>query len=320
MPERRPVELRARGRTIEGTAMRFGDTAVVIDPRGNQVEERFAAFAFSSYLRSGAATRINLEHDSTLTVASTAGDGRRLGKLVLRDLPDRLDLEARLPEGDVFSEVLSMLPPLGHDLAQTSIEFRSLMERTEHGRRHVLEATLPAVAVVRRGAYPNPVEVRRRSGYRMRATVPKRKRLRCECVGPRCSAVEFESFETGNEVLAVSSTFSKPIASLRKGSLTLNDAGDALRIEIALPDTDAAKEILDASEIAGVLVRPFIDVERSDVHRGRRPAPVPEGVYQGADRRQHRCPRRLDRRRDPGTAEPDSGSSPESAGWCVLWL
>ena len=109
--------------------MRFGDTAVVIDPRGNQVEERFAAFAFSSYLRSGAATRINLEHDSTLTVASTAGDGRRLGKLVLRDLPDRLDLEARLPEGDVFSEVLSMLPPLGHDLAQTSIEFRSLMER-----------------------------------------------------------------------------------------------------------------------------------------------------------------------------------------------
>ncbi len=241
--------------------MRFGDTAVVIDPRGNQVEERFAAFAFSSYLRSGAATRINLEHDSTLTVASTAGDGRRLGKLVLRDLPDRLDLETRLPEGDVFSEVLSMLPPLGHDLAQTSIEFRSLMERTEHGRRHVLEATLPAVAVVRRGAYPNPVEVRRRSGYRMRATVPKRKRLRCECVGPRCSAVEFESFDMGDEVLAVSSTFSKPIASLRKGSLTLNDTDDALRIEIALPDS--AKEILDASEIAGVLVRPFIDVERS---------------------------------------------------------
>ena len=121
------------------------------------------------------------------------------------------------------------------------------------------------MAVVRRGAYPNPVEVRRRSGYRMRATVPKRKRLRCECVGPRCNAVSFDgAFEFGDEVLAVSSTFSKPIASLRKGSLTLNDTGDALRIEIALPDSDAAKEILDASEIAGVLVRPFIDVERSD--------------------------------------------------------
>ena len=140
--------------------MRYGSEARVSMPDGAAVRERFAAFAFADYLRSGAATRLNLMHDSSVVIASTAGGAGR-GLLTLRDNPDALTIEARLPSGDAFDEALALVAD--GSTAETSIEFRALREHNAGGRRTVTQATLPGIGIVDAGAYggAGAVEVRR---------------------------------------------------------------------------------------------------------------------------------------------------------------
>ena len=78
MIERRGAELRAApGRRVIGNAMAYGTEARARLPDGRVVRERFAAFAFDQYLRSGSPTLLNLQHDRTLTVASTGATAGR---------------------------------------------------------------------------------------------------------------------------------------------------------------------------------------------------------------------------------------------------
>ena len=69
--------------------MQYGDTAVIPGVGA----ERFAAFAFAAYLQSGAETRVNLQHESDLVVASTRPGDR--GDLYLLDGPHELRMVAR---------------------------------------------------------------------------------------------------------------------------------------------------------------------------------------------------------------------------------
>ena len=159
MIERRALgaELRAApGRRIVGRVMRYGDVATVRLPDGSVVEERFASFAFHDYLRSGAATRLNLMHDQSIVVASTGTEGR--GKLALRDHPDGLEMVATLPSGDAYDAALALVAD--GSTAETSVEFRALEDRIEGDRRTVLQATLPGIGLVDRGAYGGAVEHR----------------------------------------------------------------------------------------------------------------------------------------------------------------
>ena len=168
MTETRRSEIRAApGRRIVGPVMRYGSEAVIREPDG-PVIERFAAFAFSGWLRSGGETRLNLMHDPSLTVATTRGGTR--GNLELRDHADRLEMIATLPSGDPYDAVLALVRD--GSTAETSVEFMARHELRNGGRRTVTQADLRGIGIVDHGAYgaAGTVEVRRR-GYRVSARV-----------------------------------------------------------------------------------------------------------------------------------------------------
>ena len=265
---RRGVELRAEpGRRLVGVVMKYGAEARVMLPDGRAVVEKFAAFAFADYLRSGE-TRVNMMHDPAITIATTAG-ARGRGNLALIDKPDALRMVATLPSGPAFDAALALVAD--GSTAETSVEFRAVSDRIENGRRTVLQSTLPGIGIVDAGAYGNAgaVEVRRRGG-RVRARVPIDKRVACECSGPQCSFAVFEqgSFdEIPDEVLAVAGEYRQPLASLQRGTLKLAADDEALTIDIDLPDpseNEATRRLLEAAATVGVYARPYVDARLSE--------------------------------------------------------
>ena len=263
---RRGVELRAEpGRRLVGTVMKYGAEARVMLPDGRAVVEKFAAFAFADYLRSGE-TRVNMMHDPAITIATTAG-ARGRGNLALIDKPDALRMVAVLPSGPAFDKALALVAD--GSTAETSVEFRAVSDRIENGRRTVLQSTLPGIGIVDAGAYggAGAVEVRRRGGS-VRARVPTRHKVACECAGD-CSHAIFEpgSFEIPDEVLAVAGEYKAPVASLQRGTLKLAADDEALTIEIDLPDpseNEATRRLLEAAATVGVYARPYVDARLSE--------------------------------------------------------
>ena len=121
---RRGVELRAEpGRRLVGVVMKYGAEARVMLPDGRAVVEKFAAFAFADYLRSGE-TRVNMMHDPSITIATTAG-ARGRGNLALIDKPDALRMVAVLPSGPAFDAALALVAD--GSTAETSVEFRAVV-------------------------------------------------------------------------------------------------------------------------------------------------------------------------------------------------
>ena len=259
------AELRAApNRMIVGRAMRYGSQAIIRMQDGREVRERFAAFAFHDYLKSGAATLLNLQHDGSLTVAITGPLPGR-GKLVLRDNPDGLSMESRLPSGDVYDRVLALVAD--GSTAQTSVEFRALADSVVGDRRTVLQATLPAVGIVDRGAYGDAgsVETRRRAGT-LRSRIDYNRKLDCEC-NPSCHFAKFDAgslSEIPREALAVAGDFQKPVAALSRGSLRLTPAADGLGIEVDLEAGEIVDRLIEAASTVPLFARPFLDTERSE--------------------------------------------------------
>ena len=231
--------------------------------------ERFSVFAFDRYLRSGRGTRLNLQHDDALTIGSTAD------VLTLADSPAELRMVATLPSGDAYDSVLSLV---GDGLTRgLSVEFRALNERLTNGVRVIQRATLPALGIVDDPAYPaSGVEVRRRgrglSGeYRYNTDRVTRDRGRRRKVRVSSGAFSWqmerfaelqaelnesiaEAIESGaadavrdraREVqLLAGRSYEQPLASLRRGTLTLEDTPDALKFEVdTLPATSYARDL-----------------------------------------------------------------------------
>ena len=272
MIEKRHAELRAApGRRLMGRAMPYGTEALARVPGVGIVRERFAVFAFADYLETGAATQLNLQHDKTLTIASTAGETRSRGLLVLRDHPDGLDLEARFPSGDVFDQVLDLVA--GGDTAETSIEFRAVQDVVADGRRVVQIATLPSIAIVDRGAYRGSVEVRAdgrrlegRFDYEQPRTIRDRGRTRKSFVKGRAFRKALDDFqelqkEVGRKVSSLvqarideisdvqvlaGRSYDRPLGSMKAGTLELNDTDKALHFSVQVPRTTYGDDLLAA--------------------------------------------------------------------------
>ena len=168
--ETRHRELRAHGRRLTGTVMQYGDTAVIPGVGA----ERFASFSFAAYLQSGAETRVNLQHESDLVVASTRPGDR--GDLYLLDGPHELAMLAELPAGDAYDSVLGMV---GDGITNgLSVEFRALNERRTANTRTILKATLPALGIVDEPAYPaSEVGLRAVKGRGIAGSIPYGKPL-----------------------------------------------------------------------------------------------------------------------------------------------
>ena len=267
MIESRRAELRrGPGRRLTGTVMAYGTEALV----PGVGRERFASFAFSGWLRSGADTALNVMHEPGLIVAT-----RRRGDLTLADSPEALRMLAELPAGDAFDSVLALV---GDGLTRgLSVEFHPLAERRTADRRTVMHATPPALGIVDDPAYPaSGVEVRtggRGLSGEFRYNTPRVTRDR----GPRrkvrvasgAFSWQLEAFrelqremgerlgrmieETADEALRerarevqllAGRSYDAPLASLRRGTLTLEDTPEALRFEVErLPETTYAADL-----------------------------------------------------------------------------
>ena len=231
--------------------------------------ERFARFAFSRWLRSGADVAVNVMHESDLIIAT-----RHRGDLSLHDTPEALRMAAELRSGDAYDSVLELV---GDGLTRgLSVEFHALAERRTADRRTIMDATLPALGIVDDPAYPaSRVEVRaggRALSGEFRYNTPRVTRDR----GPRRKVrvasgafswqleafrelqAEFgeklaEAIEAGAEAvrdrarevqLIAGRSYDAPLASLRTGTLTIEDTPEALRFEVErLPDTTYAADL-----------------------------------------------------------------------------
>lgn len=246
---REGVSFRVSGRTLSGTALRYGDIAP-------DFRERFEPGAFDEV----GTIPVNLQHDRNLIVAERA---------ILSDSPRSLDVRADLPEG---SAALALVRRGA--LSGFSIEFHARMQRFEAGIRVVERAELTGLALVDRPAYPaSGAEVRARSGRTMRATIPSGHAMDCACVGDGCrvnfteealaGAIE-EGESTQRTWIAAFNDFGKPVASARRGTVRARMVGKDVEVEIDIPDSEAGRAVLAAQDDAGVVVRPFVDRDAAE--------------------------------------------------------
>ena len=264
--ETRFRELRAQGRRLTGTVMRYGDVATIAGVGA----ERFSVFAFDKYLRHGRGTTLNVMHQPDLIVAST-----RRGDLTFTDSPEALDMVAALPAGSAYDSVLELV---GDGLTTgLSVEFVALEERTTNGTRVVTQAALPGLGIVDEPAYAaSGVEVRARgrglSGefrYNTDRVTRDRGRRRKVRVSSGAFSWQLEAFaevqeelqesiaeaiegaaadavrESAREVqLLAGRSYDASLASLRTGTLKLEDTPDALKFEVdTLPATSYATDL-----------------------------------------------------------------------------
>ena len=217
-PEHRAgCEFRVAGRTLSGTAMRYGD----VSP---DFRERFLPGAFGE-VRSIA---VNLQHDRNVIVVPDA---------LLTDSPRELRVRAELPPGSAALNLVRRGALNGF-----SVEFHAESERRESGIRVIERAVLAGLALVDRGAFPGATaEVRARSGRTLRSKIPYDKFAACECIekmGPGSGGtcvpmVRFtklagelmaDAFGEADRqhMLAVAGNFRRPLGSVSKGTLRGN--------------------------------------------------------------------------------------------------
>ena len=123
-------EVRAEGRTIVGTVMRYGD-------RAHTHRERF----LPGSLQLAPAVGLNLEHDRTRVVAWAPDGG-----LELTDEDDAMRMSATLPPLPFADLVLKDVR--AGNRSGLSIEFRYIKTRVEGGIKVVEKALLRGIGIV----------------------------------------------------------------------------------------------------------------------------------------------------------------------------
>ena len=195
-------ELRARGRTLSGTVLRYGDVAPLI-------RERFERGAFGEDLK----VPLNLQHDSEIEILPPGG-------FDLWENPESLELRAELPERSAAVQLVRSGALTGY-----SVEFYSKAERREDGIRVIEKAELHGIALCNQPHYPQSLaEVRARGSrggrlFTARGRIPTGKRMECKCAPGKCNAAMFKtgSFDNvtedeSNEILAVVGDYSQALS------------------------------------------------------------------------------------------------------------
>ena len=248
------LELRAEGRRLTGTVMRYGDVSA-------SHRERFEPGS----LRIADSVHLDLHHDVERAVAWFPGGG-----LTLDNGPAALKMRATLPPLPAADRALAEIK--AGRVGGLSCEFRAVRERQDAGIRVIEDAVLTGIGIVKAPSYGGSrVEARRRSGRTMRATIPAGRSVECRCSGAECKFAKmvkegmeqafnsaFRQFE--REVVAGFGSYDMPLASASSGTLRgrILGNGDG-EVEIDLPADSVGAATLAAHEAAGVIVRPHID-------------------------------------------------------------
>ena len=271
MSEKRFAELRQQGRTLTGTAIRYGDIATL--PWGR---ERFEPGAFG--MVESLDVMLNSQHDRQTPLARTNGGG-----LLLSDSAAALGIKAVMPDTQSANDVLELVRK--KVLRGLSIEFQATAERQENDLRIIERAELSAIGVIDKPAYSQAVvdarkkESRRRSGQTLKSEIPIGKPVSCECA-PGATQIEFtpeavdgvfneKLFEQGSKqiIAAYLENYSSPLASTSRGTLRGAIKGTGFKgrrpvVEIDIPDSEAGRNLVAAWESSGIIVRPFLaDIE-----------------------------------------------------------
>ena len=260
----RPLELRAEGRRLEGTILKYGE----ISPSHR---ERFLPGAFS--LDPGTTRWLDYRHDRTRILAHTEGGG-----LTLRDSPEALLLEAELPALPLSERALGEIA--SGALQGLSIEFHAESESREGNIRVVEKADLAGIGLVPSPSFPAS-RVETRAAGTLSTSIPWNHSLACECYGRgqsgetgkgMTSTIEFEegSLEIPDDLVAIWKSFAAPLASTRKGTLRIGSGAAGLSIELDIPSTSWGDDIVAASRGVEIYARPVFDaseIEATEIVR-----------------------------------------------------
>ena len=243
---------KSNGRTLAGVAIRYGEIAQIPDVG----RERF----MPNSLRSNPdGVILNRQHDRRVLLARNTQDGG----LLLKDSPEALRVSAKLPDTRDADDTLELVRR--KILQGFSLEFSVQEEtRTADDVRSISKATLHGIGVVDRPAYAgSEVQARRRGG--MSASIPFKKKMRCKCHPGKANSIEILDFEipTDTDVLAIAGNYERAIASLRKGSLSLEKTKAGLKIEIspAALETPAGKELVSMASTVPIYSRPVFSAD-----------------------------------------------------------
>ena len=255
MTERRTtgVEIRVEGRRLSGTIMRYGD----VSPTHR---ERFEPGS----LRLAESVHLDLFHDPERAVAWHPGGG-----LELDNGTDALTMRAELPPIPAAERALAEIR--AGKATGLSVEFRAVRESRDGDLRVVHDAVLSGIGIVRAPSYGDShVEARAKAGT-VRGRIPYGKRLECRChrSSGNCSAVSFRrgAFDDAmddEKMIAVAKDYAAPLASARRKTLRFRETDDGLEIEMDLPDTQAARDLIAVSDNVPLIVRPLFDQDASD--------------------------------------------------------
>ena len=273
-------EVRAEGRSIRGTVIRYGE----LSPSHRE------RFSVGSLQRSGDVW-LDLAHDPERVVC-WEGAG-----LTFAETRDALTLRAEVPRtvpGD-----LALSGVRDGSRAGLSVEFEATRERREPqtGVRIVEAARLFGVGLVKAPSYPGSrVEARQRTADVLSGDVKLGGNLSCQCRGPDCDYVNFapdafddalSEVERGDrEVPAfLSGQFGKPVG--RAGDrLTIRVEGDQLRVRLeGLPELDPDVRAMVESLVQGSLYqfRPYIGERASEIVKVGRVARVEKADLRGVE-------------------------------------
>ncbi len=250
-------EVRAEGRRLSGTVMRYGD----VSPSHR---ERFEPGS----LRMADSVHLDLFHDVERAVAWHPGGG-----LALENGSDALTMRADLPPIPAANRALDEIR--AGRIGGLSVEFKASRETREGGLRVIQDALLSGIGIVRVPSYSDSgVEARRRGdpvpNPWIIAQWQARKAGLCDCQDCHVSfdpgAFREVLDDPDHEILAVAGDFGRALASRRKGSLALRESDDG-GLEIALTraagDTPAGRDVADMARAVPLTVRPIADEAES---------------------------------------------------------
>ena len=262
LEHRQGGEVRAEGRRLSGTVLRFGE----VSPSHR---ERFEAGAFAF----AEAVPLNLAHDAERAVAWQPGGG-----LELRQDDDSLSMAADLPPIPAADRALAMVR--SGSATGLSIEFQAMRERREDGIRVVEQALLTGVGIVRSPSYSGSRVEARAGATWARGRIKPGKRSRCDCL-PEEGIIEvqfkpaafdrlIDKVEAGERdvpaFIGGPMTPSSMVASTRRGTMRLRKpkrGGLTIELTGASRETQAAKSIIETQPTAPVSVRPLINNDAS---------------------------------------------------------
>ena len=212
-------------------------------------------------LRMAEAVHLDLFHDVERAVAWYPGGGLKLDQD-----STALTMKAELPPIPAADRALNAVKT--GKANGLSVEFRAIKEKRAGHIRVIEDAVLSGIGLVKRPSYQQSTVEARQAGT-VRGSIPFDVSLQCRCHQGDCDVVKFgrDAFNDALEderLIAVLKDYAAPLASVKRETLRLTKTRNALGIELDLPDTAAARDLVTTAASVPLIFRPLFTQDESD--------------------------------------------------------